>query len=165
MSTAPNPTTIKLLEATLESFGADRTRWPVHVRRDLSALIAANAEAQKLVAEAAALDHLLDLAPRVPIGSGSALADRIVTAAVRSDQTQKFKRGGSVPLSPRHDNAYAGFALAASLMLGLLAGSQQGLGPALQDVATSAGLESTSLSGQTSTSSDDSFGLASEDLL
>lgn len=165
MSTAPDTTTIKLLVATLESFGADRTRWPVHVRRDLSSLIADNQDAQRLVAEAAALDHLLDLAPRVSLAAKSALAERIVaqTALARASQISQ-RSGFGRPLS-RKDNAYAGMALAASLMLGVLAGSQQGLAPALQEVAASAGLESAASGGQIATSSDDSFGLVSEDLL
>lgn len=165
MSTAPNPTTIYRLTATLETFGADRTRWPVHVRRELSSLIAHNQEAQRLVAEAAALDHLLDLAPRVSLGAKSALTDRIVAHASRANVAPISRRSGFGRPLARNDNAYAGMALAASLMLGLLAGSQQGLAPALQEVAASAGLESAAAGGQIATSSDDSFGLASEDLL
>lgn len=171
MSTAPNPTAIKLLETTLECFGADRTRWPVQVRRELSSLVADNQEAQKLVAEAAALDHLLDLAPRVALGAKSALAERIAAQAAQSAQSAQAgvspfsKRGGFGRQTARNDNAYAGMALAASLMLGLLAGSQQALAPALQEVAASAGLESAALSGQIATPGDDGFGLATEDLL
>lgn len=165
MSTEPHSTTIKLLTATLESFGADRTRWPVYVRRELSSLIADNQDAQRLVAEAVALDHLLDLAPRVSLGGKSALTERIVAQAARADVSQISRQSGFGQPRPRRDNAYAGLALAASLVLGVLAGSQQGLAPALQEVAASAGLESAAPGGQVATSSDDSFGLASEDLL
>lgn len=165
MSTQPNSTTIKLLTATLESFGADRTRWPVHVRRELSSLIADNQDAQRLLAEAAALDHLLDLAPCVSLGAKSALTERIVGQAARADVSQISRRSGFVRPLGRKENAYAGMALAASLVLGLLAGSQQSLAPALQEVAASAGLESAAVSGQSATPGDDSFGLATEDLL
>ena len=165
MSTAPDTTTIKLLAATLESFGADRTRWPVHVRRDLSSLIADNQDAQRLLAEAAALDHLLDLAPRVSRAAKSALAERIAVQAARSGVSQISRRSGFGRPLARKDNAYAGMALAASLVLGLLAGSQQGLAPALREVAASAGLENAASGSQIAASSDDSFGLVSEDLL
>jgi anti-sigma factor RsiW len=68
------------LEQALERYGSDRTRWPAPVRRDLAALLAGNAEAHRRLAEAEALDRLLDLMPEAEIDT-HALAARILAAA------------------------------------------------------------------------------------
>ena len=163
---------LKLLEATLETYGADRTRWPAQVRRELSSVVAESSAAQRLVAESLALDRLLDMAPVVAAEKRAALGDRIVAAA------ESDRRASVVPMAPARrpvsrarpsagsswENAYAGMALAASLMLGVLAGSNQTLAPAIQDMAAAAGWDAGVSSGQVAVNDDD-IGLANEDLL
>lgn len=74
----------ELLEMTLEIYGADRTRWPVQRRHELSQFIAASAEAQKLIADAAAFDRLLDSAPTVDIDRQKDLFARIMSEVERA---------------------------------------------------------------------------------
>ncbi|HEX2843291.1 hypothetical protein [Hyphomicrobium sp.] len=116
------------LEQVLERFGSDRTRWPAPVRRDFAGLLAGDAEAQKRLREAEALDRLLDLAPR-PAVETRALADKILAAAEKESPAAsppkarvawaKFERK-----NPRVGEAQwpAAALLAASLVLGAFAG-------------------------------------------
>src|SRR5262245_9466806 len=69
------------LDELLAAYGADRTRWPAPERLRFAPLIKSSAEARRRLAEAEALDRLLDMAPE-PRTDRSALADRIVLAAV-----------------------------------------------------------------------------------
>jgi hypothetical protein len=157
-----NTMDLKRLEAALETYGADRTRWPAPLRRELSGVIAGNGEAERLVAEAAALDRLLDLAPKVAESRQTALSDRIVrTAKISAPVTVVPLRPAA--LRPR-DSIYAGFALAASLMLGVVTGSQASLAPAMQDVAMAVGLDAGSDGGQVAVN-DDGLEIVNEELL
>ena len=80
-NTSEDKPNLALLESTLERYGADRTRWPADMRRQLAGLLGTSKVAQCLVSEATALDHLLDMAPSLSDARGKALADRIVSAA------------------------------------------------------------------------------------
>ena len=80
-NTSEDKPNLALLESTLERYGADRTRWPADMRRQLAGLLGTSKEAQRLVSEAAALDRLLDMAPSLSDARGKALAVRIVSAA------------------------------------------------------------------------------------
>ena len=156
---------VKLLEATLETYGADRTRWPAQLRRELTSVVAQSRAAQRLVAECQALDRLLDLAPVVAAGKRAALADRIVAAAGIEQRSSVVSRSRARPSTPRGwENVYAGMALAASLMLGVLAGSNPTLAPAIQDMAAATGWDAGASTGQVAVNDDD-MGLANEDLL
>ncbi len=72
------------LERTLDTYGADQTRWPDGDRVRFEALIEEDARARQLMAEAAALDCVLDLAHPAVSENHDALADRIVAAAART---------------------------------------------------------------------------------
>ena len=74
-------TGLALLEETLEIYGADRTRWPLEVRRALSGLLSENPDARRLFADGEALDRLLDLAPALEKSRVNALSDRIAAAS------------------------------------------------------------------------------------
>ncbi len=126
------------LERTLDTYGADQTRWPDADRVRFEALIEEDARARKLMAEAAALDRVLDLARPAYSENHDALADRIVAAVARAPRVEE----GDVPenvhvLNPalRHARTsgrgagrppkrdWAAMALlAASLLMGVFAG-------------------------------------------
>lgn len=60
----------------LDAYGADPARWPVEERASALALVAISAEAHAVQEEAAQLDQLLDLSPRVV--SSTVLAERVL---------------------------------------------------------------------------------------
>lgn len=113
-----------LLDDTLDAFGGDVSRWPGDVRAKLDALIANDGEARRRMAEARALDKLLGQAPALPEARQRALVDQIVAKALR--QPRMVAATSAAP--PRkaesllRANTWAAGALAASLVLGLLAG-------------------------------------------
>ena len=72
---------IRALERLLEVYGADRTRWPARERLQFASLIANNPAAQRLVAETAALDRLLDQVSTENEERERALSERIMAAA------------------------------------------------------------------------------------
>ncbi len=135
-----------LLEETLEIYGADRTRWPLDVRRALTGLLSENADARRLVAEGEALDRLLDLAPVLDQARLTGLSDRIAAA---SRITPRMAATANVPV-PKSAvwpvrRAVIGMALAASLMLGIIAGQSVEMAPAVSEavseLATVAGID------------------------
>ncbi len=65
----------------LDGYGADRTRWPAPERLRFASLLAEDAEARRLLAEAAALDRLIDMAPLVAESRREALVERILERA------------------------------------------------------------------------------------
>jgi hypothetical protein len=111
------------LEATLDTYGADRTRWPAPVRHMLSGLIAGNPEAQKLLKDAEAFDRLLDKAPRYDAVRLDKLRERIAAAAARQPRlisTRSHQAAAGPALRRQH--GLVATALAASLVLGIFAG-------------------------------------------
>jgi hypothetical protein len=86
--------------------------------------VAANSEAQKRVAAAQALDQVLDFAPRLNDAQNADLAERIVTRAVHQPRVvSKTEMPRPRARTGWHSNhGLAGAALAASLMMGVLAG-------------------------------------------
>jgi hypothetical protein len=136
------------LEAVLDTYGARSGRWPEAVRAELLAFIAQDAQAARLLAEAQALDRMLDGAPPMP---PHGLESRIMAAA--ASLPQEVGRGEAMP--PRRATIRTGKALvvpssakrgfrrmwpeltllAASLFLGLLIGLSGQALPALQRVA------------------------------
>lgn len=141
------------LAELVERFGADRTRWPAEQRLRFAGLVAEADEAQRILAEAAALDELLDRAPRVSSPRQRALADRIAQAVASEAEAGN---ANVVELGPRRTGNRGqpswrmAALLAASLLLGVFAGST--------------GLIDDLLATGTEIASDD-IGLADEDFL
>ncbi len=120
---------IERLRLLLDTFGADRARWPAAERLRLAAFVASDAEARRLVAEAAAFDRLLDMAPRPSPERERAAVARIVAAAFRHENVP-WKR------EPARERPLwrAAAPLAASLVLGVFAG-MAGLVPGVEEFA------------------------------
>jgi hypothetical protein len=72
---------IERLKVLVEVHGGDRERWPAAERLDMARLVAHDKEAAAVVAEAQALDRVLDLAPTLDEDRLGALTQRIVGAA------------------------------------------------------------------------------------
>jgi hypothetical protein len=152
------------LERMLEVHGADRTRWPARERLKFASLICEDEEAQRLVKEAAALDALLDLAPRAGKDREHALKERIVAAALKSAGPKLAVVPGRNEGNPGRWQAWArrpSFAkarmggewpaaalLAASLVLGVLLGSVGAFESTVAEVAEATGLTAAGESSQ-----------------
>lgn len=168
------------LERLLDVCGADRTRWPARARLRFASFIASDEAAKRLVQEAAALDDLLDRAPRASEAREGALQERIVAAALRSVETKLAVVGGApaAPPAPRARFNVPAFAksafrsewpaaamLAASLVVGVLLGSAGTLDPAMQQVASMTGISTEADSSSQVAYGDDLIAFADEDLL
>lgn len=127
----------------LDVSGADRTRWPAQERLRFASLIAQSEEAQRLVAEAAAFDRLLDQVPGVSGGKLDGLVDKIVAAAEAEGRPEA---GNVVPMRaatagrPKQPAARpairpstwsAAALMAASLLIGAFVGTSGLLGSAV----------------------------------
>lgn len=170
-------TGLDALELTLERFGSDRTRWPAPVRRNFAGLLSTNAEAQKRLREAEALDRLLDLAPPPEIDT-RALADRIFAAAAAETPVAKpalarpaIRPQGISVFQRRPARAAveaqwpAAAFLAASLVLGAFSGVSGTFNTAVEPLMTaSASIESEIDPGQIALDSD-SISLFEEEAL
>jgi hypothetical protein len=165
------------LERMLEIHGADRTRWPARERLRFAGVISEDETAARLVAEAEALDRLLDRAPRASEAGIDALKERIVAAALRSQRPQLAAVSGG-KLSPgkaglgqlRRPQWMASFGewpaaavLAASLVLGVMLGSAGTFTTTMQQVASVTGLSSGD--GTNLALSEEILGSSDEDLL
>lgn len=155
--------TFDLLERTLATFGADAARWPRDVQSRLPAFIAANRQAQTRLAEARALDKVLEFAPRLSDERSRHLVDEIVARAAR--QPRVVTGGGAALARPSHFNrlrthTIAAAALAASLMLGVFAGQNATVGN-----LTEAMVGGGSTSSQQVAQGDETENLFDEDLL
>ena len=135
------------LERIVAAVGADAARWPAAARGRLSALVARDPQAALIVAEARAVDRLLDAAPVVRTAA-TGLADRIVAAALAAEVTRTTAEviplprravpGGGRPAVRTGWRAAA--AMAASLVAGIYLGGSVNLAPVLQDLADAAGI-------------------------
>jgi ferric-dicitrate binding protein FerR (iron transport regulator) len=112
------------LEVALDTYGADRTRWPAPLRHELSSLIAGSEDARKLLQDAEIFDRLLDRAPPYDAARLGNLTVRIAAAAERQPRLVAARPGepASRPRLGRFNGGLAATALAASLVLGVLAG-------------------------------------------
>lgn len=139
---------LELLDDVLAAYGGDRTRWPAAARLELSQLISSSHEARTMLAEAEALDRLLDMAPAVASSRISALSDRIMAQAMRGPRIVAAKDLAPPPAArpkPVWRRHAAGLsALAASLMIGLFAGQNATVAPAVTELASAVGIESLS---------------------
>jgi hypothetical protein len=144
--------TLTEFERLLDIYGGDRTRWPTEARAAAAHLVARDAGAQRLLAEAEALDRVLERAPLPALAKEAVLADRIVAAAQRSPRIVKI--GGARPAQPaappaagsggrhpRYTTARVGAAglLVASLMFGVVIGRTGLLQQLLPELALMAG--------------------------
>jgi hypothetical protein len=138
------------LERLLEVYGADRTRWPARERLRFAGVVAEDRTARRLLAEANALDSLLDLAPKASAAREHALKERIVAAALRQSEPRFAVVARSIESEgagwrawARRAQASSGWAagglLAASLLVGVLLGSAGTFDTAVQQVAEAAG--------------------------
>lgn len=161
------------LQRLLDVYGADRTRWPARERLRFASVVSEDKASARLLAEAEALDRLLDSAPRSSDATVEALKERILAAAQSTAPA-----GGSVvtlqrPASPRRAPARApalaarlagrfaqwpaAAVMAASLAFGVMLGSVGTFDSAMEEMVQVAGF---------STSATDSAQLAlGEDLL
>ncbi|MBX9684373.1 MAG: hypothetical protein K2X41_11345 [Hyphomicrobium sp.] len=162
--------TLNDLEAALEAYGADRTRWPAPLRHALSTIISTNPEAGRMLREAEAFDRLLDAAPTLSADAVARLAGRIDEAAMRqprlvgAEGMPKASQSSVPQRRPirRFDHAIAAAALAASLVFGIVVGQSPVVDPAAQLLIGSSGDDA---SGPQIASVDDADGLLEEDLL
>jgi hypothetical protein len=116
------PLGLDSLEAALDTYGADRTRWPAPLRHELSALIADSAEARKLLRDAELFDQLLDQAPQYDGSRLDGLKKRIEAAVGHQPRLVSTRpQTRQLPVL-RRNHGWAATALAASLVLGVLAG-------------------------------------------
>lgn len=116
------PGDIAALSRLLESHGADRTRWPAPERLRFAGLLQNDPHARRLLAEAGALDRLLDLAPRVASDREAALTDRIMVSAAGCPQVA----AAVVPRASAYGAAPAPSAEIASISPARLAGVKGG---------------------------------------
>jgi hypothetical protein len=158
---------LDLLDRTLEAFGADAARWPDAARTRLLPLIAGNTEMQQMVAAARALDSVLYFAPKLSDAQNAALANRVVAQASRQRRAVT-QSSTALPLgrgySDRGSQGWIGAALAASLVLGILAGQRTDL-TVLSDAFAFGTSDAASLVGQQVAQGDESDTLIDEDLL
>lgn len=88
------------LARLLEAFGADQRRWPAQERNRFAALIAANADARRMLDEARALDAVL-AATDTDVAASPALLDRIMQAAAATPQQASKPVGNVIPMRRR----------------------------------------------------------------
>jgi hypothetical protein len=143
-------------ERLLDVYGGDRTRWPSEARAAAAQLVARDARARKLLAEAEALDRILERAPLPSLAVEAALAERIVAAAQRSprivrigpDRLPGVSPSESAAVPPRQARSWkrqllrsdvrGAAVLAASLVLGIFIGLSnvpESVLPGLADLA------------------------------
>jgi hypothetical protein len=158
MINTSNTMTIAEFERLLDVYGSDRSRWPAEARAGAGHLVARDGAARRLLAEAEALDRVLERAPLPTLAQEAAIAERIIAAARRTPRVVSVvKAGVRRSAAPRADNVVqlAGFraraqwlaskstlggvasALAASLALGVFLGLSslsQGVVPAVEQM-------------------------------
>ena len=138
-------TELAAFEQHLEVYGSRVERWPAATRKRFEPLLGEQARARELLADARALDRLLDRAPMADPARVQALSDRIInlatgeaerpTAAVVDLATRRRSR----PL-PRASQLKLASALAASLIIGIFIGTTPPVVSAVEEIAGAVGL-------------------------
>lgn len=150
------------LTRLLEAWGGEPSRWPAHVSLRMAALAASVPGSDGMLAEARALDRLLDRVREAPAGleaaAGLELTDRIMAAALASAALVDASRetqgtGGRVISFPARQPASAPLAstrraspwqaaglIAASLLVGVYLGGSFNMAPVLQEMAEAVGM-------------------------
>ncbi|MFM9939077.1 MAG: hypothetical protein ACKVP7_06240 [Hyphomicrobiaceae bacterium] len=166
MTTSQGGLDLAGLEALLDTYGADRQRWPEVQRNAVDAMLAASPEARARLAEAQALDRVLALGAPVATSVSATLVDRIMAEALdaKTDGAQQreadqrrgavipLKRRPAMPLQPaqaataresqRRTSTWAAAAvLALALMTGIALGSMEALSGPLGGLGEIVGLE------------------------
>ena len=149
LATAP----LAELAHLLDAWGGAPARWPPQVRERIGQIVAAEPGGRVLIAEAHALDGLLDHGREATAQVPHGLADRIVAAALAealaarqpADRTPGKVIALPSRLRPQAPPAMRGQwraagLMAASLLLGIYIGGTINLAPALQDLADAIGL-------------------------
>ena len=153
------PVGLDRLETALDTYGADRTRWPAPLRHELSALIAGDDEARKLLRDAELFDQLLDRAPQYDAARLDGLMHRIENAVVQQPRLVA-SRPKTAPLTVLHRfHGLAATALAASLVLGVMAGQSSIVNSVWN------GNSNTASAGRQIAQTDDTDSLLDEDML
>jgi hypothetical protein len=150
---------IEGLERLIDVFGADRARWPARDRLRFSGLIADSAVARRMLAEAEALEAVLDRAPEPDAARVAALTDRIMAAAAGHRAVARPVLPGPAKVapalrrveSPRLIDWPAAALLAASLVLGIMAGTA---GYAVEPLQSITGLASAELAQESAVAED-----------
>ncbi len=147
------------LARLLDTWSGNPARWPPRARARIAALSATVPEASALLAQAHALDRLLDAAREAPARVSPArmpaLTDRIMAAALAespaampaiatapqpaSDNVVAFRSKPPHRPVPIRDWQTAGL-IAACLMAGIYLGGSLNLTPVLQELAEAAGM-------------------------
>jgi hypothetical protein len=144
------------LACLLEVYGADRTRWPARERLRFASFICEDEAARRLVAEAGALDALLDRASRASEAHEHALKERIMAAAMRSGERKLAvvtgrggvsaawaRRPAFTKVTTRAEWPAAAL-LAASLVVGVVLGSAGTFDTTVQQMAEATGFATAS---------------------
>jgi hypothetical protein len=171
------------LERLLDVYGADRTRWPARERLRFAGIAGEDKVAARMLAEANALDRLLEQAPRASGADVEALKERIMAAALRSGAPQlavvaggkagvaqpnsATKRGPAFATRFGRGEWPAAAMLAASLVLGVMLGSTGTLDTTMHQMAEVAGLSTDNVNTDSSQLAlgDEIEGQSDEDLL
>lgn len=135
---------IEGLAHLLDVYGANRARWPARERLRYSGFVAEDPDARRMIAEAYALDRVLDMAPVPQPANLDDLTARIMASAGAYAEPA---RGGVVPLRPRtlpksrtfNDSILgwpAAALLAASLVLGVFVGTSGVIDGPMQSIAS-----------------------------
>lgn len=148
---------LALLERTLDVFGSDPGRWPEDVRHRLAGFIARDASAQERLVSERAFERVLQAHPATEPQRLARLADQIV-AKVETSLAPSESRGAEIiawpgPRRRQSDKmapvrisrkpgglGSAAALLAASLLVGVFAGSTDAIRPFAQRVADNIGL-------------------------
>jgi hypothetical protein len=143
------------LTRLLEAWGGEPGRWPEHIRGRIERLAQTHHDGRRLIAEARALDRVLDRARDASAHLSPAarrmLADRIVAAAMASAPAGPARTAEVIRLPSRarpqvQPSAVVGrrwpaaSLMAASLLAGLYLGGSINLAPMFQELADAAGL-------------------------
>lgn len=108
--------TIERFKVLVEAYGANPARWPEAERAVAETFVNATPEAQRILAEAAALDHVLDTASTAPVTRE--LEMRVLESFTAKEARSPRRASWFPEVMPWTQAA----ALAASLVLGMVAG-------------------------------------------
>jgi hypothetical protein len=138
--------TLERFAGIVDAYGASPERWPHEERVAAEALVAASAEARALVAEAAVLDGVLEMAPvEAP---SAALVERLVAARPRAaapltglEPRRSVLRSLIDAVWPYGSPAIPAGAIAASIVLGVTLGSVSDIPVLTEESSLSASVE------------------------
>lgn len=148
---------LELLEQTLDAFGADMRRWPDAARLRLTGFVARDAEAKARIEAERAFEAMLDRVPVAGAGHLAQLQDRVLASVSGSGQaggdagakiipwpgTRRGQDGKRAPVrvsrTPGGRGSTAAL-LAASLLIGVFAGTTDAIKPFAQRIADNIGI-------------------------